>query len=407
MDDDVIKTNRVFAVFFSLFFTLYQFPIVQMMLFSLIGIYTVIDLSKNRSLNFNRKKLVFIIAWFGLFVGYVILSSKWAIGVVDDSKTVTTLVRMLFIGVLIFLYSDSKEKAISVMKAYVFGVVFMCIIVVLFTPPSLYGVEYGTVTFGDIIKQHRNIIGGAAAETILFILLLNRIPNAKFKHYKIIIFFLLFMIIISGSRGSIIELLIFLFVYSLFNLKKRKLYKYIPIILIALIIGVIIMLNISYLREEILDRFIGMFNTITSSGTSDGSVYSRSLLKKVAMELFHMRPMLGTGVDGVVVFLTQHPQYYGYYFRAVYSHCNYTEIAADFGIVGLALWYTPLLIILKKMISKIKNSGIIKYLLCMLITIIFIDTYKIPWGSYPSICSYFCILSLIISFLIDKKEGKN
>lgn len=285
----------------------------------------------------------------------------------------------------------------------------MCIVVFILTPPTLYGVEAGDNFFGKVINQHRNTIGGAAAEAILYTCLISKI--SKFKYNKILVLFYLFVIFISGSRGALVELTIFIIIYALMNMKKRKFYKYIPVFLSFVVVSILILYNIPYLYDKFVIRIFDMINTIIYNTATDGSTYSRSLMKQIAYAIFKTHPIFGAGLDGVEVYLMNYPIQFGRNFRSVYSHCNYTELAANFGTIGLFIWYFPILVIIRKIFKIIKQEKNYKILLAIFIAILFIDNYKIPWSSDVEIFSYFTIMITILilnneySFNNGKKIG--
>jgi O-antigen ligase len=84
----------------------------------------------------------------------------------------------------------------------------------------------------------------------------------------------------------------------------------------------------------------------------------------------------------------------GYYIGAVYSHCNYTEIAADFGIVGLVIWYVPVLGVFIASFLRRKENPMIKMAFILLCSMVVLDYARIPWANHISTYVYFNLILL-------------
>lgn len=134
-----------------------------------------------------------------------------------------------------------------------------------------------------------------------------------------------------------------------------------------------------------------------------GSLFA-SVVRVFSMKV-HKAMNVYKGVDGFVCFLRDHPTIMGVYMKPVYSHCNYSELAADFGIVGLLLWYIPILRIFYWG-WQTKSSGYIEgCIYAIFVSIVISDYSRFPWDTHLSMYLLFIIVLLIRFDFLDKKRG--
>ena len=161
----------------------------------------------------------------------------------------------------------------------------------------------------------------------------------------------------------------------------------------------------SYLYDMIWLRIENAINTVLGKDSSDTSAMGRDFYKAIAFIMFKQKPWIGYGVDGFVCFLRDHPTIMGVYMKPVYSHCNYSELAADFGIVGLLLWYIPIVRIFYWG-WQTKSSGYIEgCIYAIFVSIVISDYSRFPWDTHLSMYLLFIIVLLIRFDFLDKKRG--
>lgn len=139
----------------------------------------------------------------------------------------------------------------------------------------------------------------------------------------------LHLMLLTGGRKFFLYVVVFLFVILL---TKGKITAS-RLVLVSFLTGIVVVvggyfiMHNSYLYDAIGYRFDGM-----SSGQAQGLDDQENLMVK-GIELFLQRPLLGWGVSG---FATASG-------TGFYSHSNYVELLADFGVVGTLLYYSNLL----------------------------------------------------------------
>lgn len=224
------------------------------------------------------------------------------------------------------------------------------------------------------------------------------------KKYKAYMFFALvgvFEIVVSGSKSSLLPLLLVIAIILIGASKDKKTLKRNIIILIALgVIGTLAILFIPPLYGIVGFRVVELFTGLNSKEydllTSTGQ---RLAVIAAFKEHFWENPILGHGffafkempysqleaykVDGVRAF------------RNIQTHMNYLELLFSFGIVGFVLYYwLPLYLLIKSFFIKNKEAKLI--VLSFMVSFFFMDLgidmfykYMFPYYSY---LVAFCLL---------------
>ena len=146
-----------------------------------------------------------------------------------------------------------------------------------------------------------------------------------------------------------------------------------------------------FINEKILTMFLNENMTFVSTYAADAaaSTKMRQVLAETAMEMFRINPLFGCGVDSVRYYL-------GTYMRELmtvtYSHNNYTEVLACFGLVGFGLYYSK---VIMAIIRNIRNrmfsshTDVRRYLSIFFISYCVLD--------YATISYYYILTILLLS----------
>lgn len=396
---DHIQPDWGFLLYFTGMFTMYKFTYFQLAIQLLIIAYVFIKkLYKNNVRNNVKMKLnydtimdlVMFCLWLGMLAFMLYFSREtYAIYRFADSSTALTMLRIFTIGFIMVYYIRDMATALSVLESMVLAVAIMCFVVMIITPPSAYFVASDTDGFGSKIAQHRNQIGAATATMFLANNYLQK--YAKFKLGYLLGPFFIIIVLLTGSRGSMLQLMIEIILILLFNGDFIKLF------FLGLAIGgvVLIIINIPALYENVWVRFMNAADVVANGGTADSSAVGRQLYKEIALKMFQNHPLRGYGTDGFKGYLTVHPFYNGYYLPAVYSHCNYAELMSCFGIIGLVIWYVPILTLIIRSLYYRKASKYLEMTFILLLAMSMLDQARIPWsthlGTYPFIIAFIII----------------
>lgn len=402
-----VRPNIAFFLYFTVMFCLYTNTLIQITAQLFIIGYVVIKKIQNYKITIKKdtiKNIVLLVIWFGGLTLLLYLSTKfWAYSVLEDSKTMLGVFRCFGIGLAMFLYVDSTEKALSILQSFAYASVIMGIAALLTTSPSQY-FQAGEEGFGQVIGQQRNAIGAVSAGMSVACLYLKRYTDFKYGDYLTAFFVIL--TVLTGSRGGIIQLLI---LFILIVIVDKDFFKMITKAIVFIAVAAVILFllrNIPILYTNIWIRFNDMFSTIIGGRIYDASTKGREYYKEIAFEMFKQRPWLGWGLDAFTCYLRDNPIYKGYYIEAVYSHCNYSELMSSLGVAGLAIWYIPTLYVLIRGLKYRDAHPLMKITVFWLISMIILDYARIPWMSHPGSYQYFIAFLLIQFFAFEAKRNK-
>lgn len=401
-----VKPNWAFFLYFTVMFLFYLQTWIQLGIQIFIILYVLISKVKDLKIKIKvdtLKLIIFIVAWMGSLVLLLYLSKYWAFDRLSGSKTMLGVFRCFGIGLAMFLYVDSEKKALSVLQSFAYASVIMSIAAIITTHPSQY-FQAGDEGFGQVIGQQRNTIGAVTAGMTVMCIYLKKYTNFKYGNYLAVFFFL--VTVLTGSRGSMIQLII---LFVLIVIIDRDWFKMASKALIFVIVGGAILLlikNVPILYENIWVRFSDLVTTISGEDIQDASTLGREYYKEIAFEMFKARPILGWGNDGFTCYLLRYPIYKGNHIRAVYSHCNWSELMANLGIVGLISWYVPTAVVLFTGLKYRNYHPILKMTTFWLISMIILDYARIPWSNHPGIYQYYIAFLIILTFSFVAKRSK-
>lgn len=391
-----IKPNVAFMIYFTVMFCFYTYTYIQLADQLGIIVYVVLRKMSPRMRIYlpERKQCFFYLVWFGGLTALLFASQYfWAYSTYAGSKTMLTVFRIFVIGFIIFWYCDSKEKTISVLLSFIVGAFVMGIVAMLTTPLSMWGQTSKDEGFGNVIGQHRNQVGAVAASLVAICSYLHKLYRVRWA--RILAAFFILLTLVSGSRSSFLQIIIVVGFIVLFGGEGFS--KKVKNIVLACLLGILalaVIYSVPFLYNTIWVRIEAGVSTVLGIEVADKSALGREYYKEIAFLMFLQRPWLGYGLDGFVCFLRDNPWIMGTYISAVYSHCNYAELAADLGIVGLAVWYLPVLSVWKEIWKVRKNSKWAICLFAVFSSMIIFDYSRIPWETHLVMYLWFIVILL-------------
>lgn len=159
---------------------------------------------------------------------------------------------------------------------------------------------------------------------------------------------MIYTIILTGSRKSLLSVVILLLFYLVFSLRRNMKYissaKKIAAVAILAVVAVIVAVavNATPMQESMFFRL----QDLLQNGMSD----SRRSMYQVAMELFAKSPLVGVG-------------YYQFQVLSgleAYSHSTYAEALSCTGIIGTLLYFIPYILIAYKFVAVLYNLHVRK-----------------------------------------------
>ncbi len=320
----------------------------------------------NNELIISPRNFPWFSCLYGLFVFYVYLSKKY--GIIVNPQTPGILFYLFQINIpTVFcmeIYFNSRKKSIDLAELYIIATTIYAIVATVSTPVSLWA---NAKLYGGITKIQRNLasmIYVAAFSLCLYFIA----ERKKIKLFYVCGAILFVANLITGARKGVIQVVMSfgLFVLLQGNLKDKV--KYLKIIIVIVILFIIAYINIPWVRETFGQRMLAVFD----SSIEDSSKENRTLFRMLAFFTFLEHPIWGIGCDGFCMVneaVTGMP---------LYSHCNYTELLCDYGIVGFLLYYLNYIIgLVRSFINK--SDNIAKCVIYTLIPIIVIEYGQIDY----------------------------
>lgn len=205
---------------------------------------------------------------------------------------------------------------------------------------------------GDVLSSdaNRHIITNFGKEadpnylaaTFIFpvmILFHNILKGKKKKSQFFLIVILLISVVMTGSRGALLSILVGgLIVYLWENHSVKHFFAGIAIMIIALV------------AYQLLPDYFASRYSIAGISNDNGSNYLRINLWNTCYEIFQSSPILGRGGNSMLNLGTQ----YGAYMRLM-AHSTYLDTLADYGLIGGVLFFGFLLSIIVLSIKR-KNG---------------------------------------------------
>lgn len=195
-----------------------------------------------------------------------------------------------------------------------------------------------------------------------------------------------YMIFLSGGRKYLLFQIVFIYSSFIFRGEKvqiRNLILGTVVTTVIVYIGYRAVMTVPVLYNSIGIRLIGI-------GTSQGAlgVDSQVTLMRRGIDMFLKRPLFGWGIAG---FQQYHGEYFG---KAFYSHSNYIELLADYGIIGIVLYYSQYLKCMNKLLTKgLINDHERMIYLPLLISVMVLDVFAVTFNQTAFVPLYIMLIS--------------
>ena len=234
---------------------------------------------------------------------------------------------------------------------------------------------------------------------------LRKIDKLTQKSYWFRLCFYSLAVLLTGSRKGLIMIFLAVMIISFIN-GRRRLVRNILIGIAAAVIVYLIIMNVEFLYNIVGVRIESLMLYLTEGTVTEGSLNSRLTLIEIAMPYIERKPWTGYGYDcfktisgtgggGKVSSDT-----FGYY-----SHNNYIELLFGGGIIGLILYYIPMLYLLKTLFVKIRNSIYIPYLFAILVSNLAVEYARVTY--YERVDAYIVAIILGCTLICTKKNNES
>jgi O-antigen ligase len=329
-------------------------------------LFAIIQLIKNRiNVRFSNKIIISPL----LMIVLAYISMFWSIDIDATIKMNNTYLFIQLMFIFTFLLSFNYREQYLLKKSILFGGLAVSIYVLAFSPEVLYNSSGGRIALNNADPNEF-----AALLMLPLFVSFNEIFTYKSKWNVILFGLLLYMILLTGSRGAILSVGFGILVYLFGNFKFSNLLK-------LMFVGILLFYFISpVLPDFIFKRFVehgGVLNTIEAGGGRT-EIWDYIFLKIIPE--FNIWGY-GSGTSSVLT-----KDYFGY---AKGIHNTYLLIFLEFGVIGLIIFFIFLWKILER-IKKENNYAKLCSFIAILIIIFFLDSYfkKYFWNILM-----FCVIS--------------
>ncbi len=242
-----------------------------------------------------------------------------------------------------------------------------------------------------------NVIGMLASLTVIFHLYFTLFE--KFSRTIFLVIPAIIVIAATESRKAIIMLILGVVLLFFFKMRKGSHYNLIPylkfFITVFLLLIIIMALSETGMFSGATERMNGFIASITGEGTVDSSTSVRELYRQVGWNQMKETPWFGIGIGCPRILAARQIN------RNAYLHCNYAEIGAGGGLVGLVSYYCMYVYIIVKEFKYVKYEKFSIIILIWVMTKIITD-----WGSvsYYSKINYFYLMIYFLHLDLMKKK---
>lgn len=361
-------------------------------LFNVASIIALIMLMKNK--RFFSENIKYY-AWQIVFIFFVLFTALYTINQSHVHGQMMSLIKIVYKVSVVTIICKDFEGVKKLLKAFSFlgGAIF---ITLLFTGNLYENWRLGTELVGN--ANTFALLITVFATGAMFYVFSNE-KNSALK--KISIIFLIcdvYMLLLSGGRKFLLYLLVFLFVTFLIS-KSGKI-KIKNIIISTVIISIVCYIGYRIIMDvDVLYQAIGV-RLIKNSSDKMLGVSDQSNLMLRGIKMFFERPLLGWGVGGFQQYsLINHGAY-------VYAHSNYVELLADFGIVGLLIYYSQYIYCIYNLfkLKMYANTEELKFYLPLFFSVICIEMFSITFNQTAFIPLFIMLISQYVETLNRRKN---
>ena len=255
------------------------------------------------------------------------------------------LVYIVVTYIILYNYLKTENQLIYLLNMIIISSIILVLYII-----SYYGWDsmLNSRINNDLLNSN---IAGRESAFSLFISVFLFFYTRK-KIYVIIQPLLLGMVLLSGSKGSLLVLVILISVFFLLKDEGNFLKRIKSLVLLISILALILFLimNIKPIYDIIgfrIEVFFEVLNGQNVWSSDKTSTDMRMYFIQNGFKLFKSKPLFGYGLDTY--------RYNNAY--NTYSHSNFIEILVDLGIFGIFLFYGIYILLLKEALKYKKKMN--------------------------------------------------
>lgn len=316
---------------------------------------------------------------------FCFISTLWAINANYAIEKGLTIIELLIVFTLLYeAYSKASIKRLLLIVMW--SGFILSVFTILFV--GLDNMQDTIADAGRIENSFANVnvIGMCCSTSILisFYFLQSR------RNIIDILMCVSCLIVVSatGSRKAFVMLVIgilYIMLYKPYEQKMKKgISKYIVLLLsVSVLVVMVIIIGQSGFFEGTLERMDGLIASLTGKGEEDSSSMIRAYYRMLGFQQFSETPLLGIGMGNARLLALE------YTANDCYLHCNYAEVAANGGVLGLLVVYWIYIVLIRREIDLLKTDPYAVMILLIIILNLILDYGNV---SYYSKDTYFMLM---------------
>lgn len=187
------------------------------------------------------------------------------------------------------------------------------------------------------LKVNANVFGLCAAYLFGFVLFAAKKAKWRKIIWNVAAVALVVIVLLTGSRKSLITVVLFFVAFFLFwTPEKGSIDMLLRIlgVLALIVVALLIIMNVDVFYNAVGKRIESLLTYVFTGEEADTSAITRTNMINIALDLFlGKNPMFGIGLNNF--------KYVSGYMT--YSHNNYVELLCSLGVVGILVYYGPML----------------------------------------------------------------
>jgi O-antigen ligase len=386
------------ANYYALLLLAFVIPLERRLIAPLIIIFLLTSILNGSIKKIEKKK---VLLFSGIYILYLIglLFSTDVDGGLSD---VMTKLALLIFPISFFISTiDFTEKINSILISFIEGCFVSALIAVIASALNYYySVDLSVFFYGNIaLFVHSSYLALFLSLCIAILYYYTLQGDELFKlktklSLFLVVFFSLFIILLSSKTGLITMLLIHFFaiIYLVF---KTKAYVKGAIISLLLIVGLGLSYNYSDLFKGRIDELI---DVVESDKTNDSSTGARKTIWLTALDLMKEKPFFGYGTGDAKNTLVNEYQNKGFNFlynKKLNAHNQFLQTVLAVGLIGLI---TLLLMLIIPLFYTLKNGHYIYAIFLVLIGINFLTEAMLERQVGVVFYSFFNSLFFVVYF---------
>ena len=277
--------------------------------------------------------------WYGIFIVYTVIT--FPLSSSQSSYTSNHFYQMIvcfIITMLLIQFMYTEKDFCWICWAYIFSAFVM--IILLYRSGRLVGDNNDRL--GNDVSGNANFFATSMMYSLMyaFWLLIYMKYSVRIRLFLCVtILFIVYALMLSAGRKYFVTPFIFLYILLLMRNEGKNANNIIKYtILMGLIVGILylVITKVPKLYGAIGIRMERLFNSISENGEVDRSLIVRAQMRSAALKGWLEKPIFGNGFDTFQYYRSPELVNGGSH---GYSHCNYTELLFNGGIVYWLLYY--------------------------------------------------------------------